>query len=86
MRDEQREGIGNHLFGCDVCQEVCPWNASAPLANAQWPSRPALSLLKLAELAESGDKELDELIAGTPLTRAGVKGLRRNLEVSTSFL
>jgi epoxyqueuosine reductase QueG len=68
-----------------VCQEVCPWNASAPPANNHWPSRPALSLLKLAELAASSDKELDELIAGTPLTRAGVKSLRRNLEVSASL-
>jgi epoxyqueuosine reductase len=79
--DEHREGIGNHLFGCDVCQEVCPWNAAAPHANAQWPSRPALSLLKLAELAETSDEELSGMIAGTPLMRAGVKSLRRNLEV-----
>lgn len=80
--DEHREGIGNHLFGCDVCQEVCPWNASAPHANDQWPARPGLSALKLAELAESSDEELTSLIAGTPLVRAGVTGLRRNLEVS----
>jgi epoxyqueuosine reductase len=76
---EQRAGIGNHLFGCDICQEVCPWNARAPTANEKWPSRPALGFLKLAELADSSDEELAELIDGTPLTRAGVKGLRRVL-------
>ena len=80
--EEHREGIGNHLFGCDVCQEVCPWNAAAPHANDRWPARPGLSVLKLAELAESSDEELADLIAGTPLMRAGVTGLRRNLAVS----
>jgi epoxyqueuosine reductase len=82
MSDSERESIGNHLFGCDICQEVCPWNAMAATANDKWPSRPALSLLKLAELAESSDEELAELIDGTPLTRMGVKGLRRNLEIA----
>ena len=82
IRDEHREGIGNHLFGCDVCQEVCPWNAAAPHANDAWPSRPGLSVLKMAELAESSDEELTEMITGTPLMRAGVKSLRRNLEIS----
>jgi epoxyqueuosine reductase len=78
--DGLREAVGNHLFGCDICQEVCPWNAMAATANDRWPSRPALSLLKLAELAGRTEEELAGLIAGTPLTRAGVKGLRRNLE------
>jgi len=84
--EEHREGIGNHLFGCDVCQEVCPWNAAAPHANDRWPARPGLSVLKLAELAESSDEELTDLIAGTPLMRAGVTGLRRNLELSRTRL
>src|SRR4029453_673034 len=70
--EEHREGIGNHVFGCDVCQEVCPWNAAAPHANDQWPARPGLSVLKLAELAESSDEDLAEMIAATPLMRAGV--------------
>jgi epoxyqueuosine reductase len=77
--DEHRRAVGNHLFGCDICQEVCPWNAVAATANSQWPSRPALSLLKLDELSNRSDEELGDLIGGTPLMRAGVKGLRRNL-------
>ena len=82
IRDEQREGIGNRLFGCDVCQEVCPWNAVAPGANDAWPSRPWLSVLKMTEMAAMSDAALGELIDGTPLSRAGVKGLRRNLASS----
>jgi epoxyqueuosine reductase len=78
--DGLRDGVGHHLFGCDICQEVCPWNAMAPPANEEWPARNGLSLLKMAELSAMSDEQMDQLIAGTPLTRAGVKGLRRNLD------
>jgi epoxyqueuosine reductase len=82
LSEEHRDGIGNHLFGCDICQEVCPWNAVAPQAGEAWPARPALSILKFADLVERSDEELSKLIAGTPLTRAGVTGLRRNLRAT----
>jgi epoxyqueuosine reductase len=82
MSDSQRESIGNHLFGCDICQEVCPWNAMAATANDKWPVRHELSLLKIADLSRRSDEELARMIEGTPLTRAGVKGLRRNLAVA----
>jgi epoxyqueuosine reductase len=80
--EERRAGIGRHIFGCDICQEVCPWNAIAARANDKWPSRSWLSQPKLVELSERGDEQLAELIDGTPLTRAGVKGLRRNIAVA----
>jgi epoxyqueuosine reductase len=82
--EEHRKGIGRHIFGCDICQEVCPWNAMAARANGRWPSRGALGRLRLEELSADGDEALAELIDGTPLTRAGVKGLRRNLAVALS--
>jgi epoxyqueuosine reductase len=82
--EEHRKGIGRHIFGCDICQEVCPWNAMAARANDKWRSRGAFGLLKLEELSAAKDEALAELIDGTPLTRAGVKGLRRNLAVALS--
>jgi epoxyqueuosine reductase len=82
--EEHRKGIGSHIFGCDICQEVCPWNAMAARANDKWPSRSALGGLRLEALSADGDDALAELIDGTPLTRAGVKGLRRNLAVALS--
>jgi epoxyqueuosine reductase len=84
--EEQRRGIGRHIFGCDICQEVCPWNAMAAKANDKWSTLGALSRLKLEELATGTDEALAELIDGTPLTRAGVKGLRRNVAVALSNL
>jgi epoxyqueuosine reductase len=80
---EHRDAIGNHVFGCDVCQEVCPWNGGPiPKANASWSSREDLYLPSLLDLWRRSDHSLGEFIGTTPLTRAGVKGLRRNLAVA----
>ena len=80
---EHRDRIGNHLFGCDICQEVCPWNG-APVAtsDSSWSSREGLNLASLTELWQRSDHELEDFIGRTPMTRAGVKGLRRNLAVA----
>ena len=75
-----RRALGHHVFGCDICQEVCPWNAAATQANSRWPARNHLGALKLTDLCEMSDDSLAALIDGTPLTRAGVKGLRRNAD------
>jgi epoxyqueuosine reductase len=78
-----REGLGNHIFGCDVCQEVCPWNgAPRATSDAVWSSREDLSAPRLIDLWRCDDAGLAGAIAGTPLTRAGVQGLRRNLAVA----
>ena len=78
-----RAAIGNHLFGCDICQEVCPWNGSPiPTSDPSWSSREDLSLTSLMSLWRRGDEELGQFIGTTPMTRAGVAGLRRNLAVA----
>ena len=81
--ETQRAAIGNHLFGCDVCQEVCPWNASpVNTADPTWSSRQDLNLAGLIDLWRRTDEELAEFVGDTAMTRAGVKGLRRNLAVA----
>jgi epoxyqueuosine reductase len=80
---EHRDAIGNHVFGCDICQEVCPWNGGPiPKANASWPSREDLNLPSLFDLWRRSDEELTDFIGTTPMTRTGVRGLRRNLAVA----
>ena len=81
--ERHRAAIGNHLFGCDVCQEVCPWNASpVNVANPSWSSREELNVMSLIDLWRRTDEELAAFIGDTAMSRAGVRGLRRNLAVA----
>jgi epoxyqueuosine reductase len=81
--EDQRHAIGNHIFGCDICQEVCPWNAAPVIAPAgHSSSREEFTSPSLIDLWRKTDQELAEFIDHTPLTRAGVRGLRRNLAVA----
>jgi epoxyqueuosine reductase len=83
MPEPLRERIGNHIFGCDICQEVCPWNA-APVrtTDPSWSSRSDVNIQSLIDLWRRSDAELAAFIGDTAMTRAGVRGLRRNLAVA----
>lgn len=80
-----RTAIGNRVFGCDICQEVCPWNAkfSAPRSDVAYAPRPGFDgepLVRLAErlLGMSG-KRFRREFAGSAATRPGRNGLLRNV-------
>jgi epoxyqueuosine reductase len=78
-----REALGNHVYGCDVCQEVCPYNLSPPRsADEPWQARRAFDLPRLVELWRTPDAELRRSMKGSAMTRARVAGLRRNLAVA----
>ncbi len=79
--EQHRHKIGNHVFGCDICQEVCPWNHRAPIARdpAFAPVAFAPPLEKLAALTE---EEFRELFGSTPVTRAHYRGFLRNVAVA----
>ena len=80
---ERAEGIGSHVYGCDVCQEVCPWNAAAPVStDPAWQPRPAWRLASLVDLAAMSDEALRAALQGSPMKRAKLEGLRRNIEVA----
>jgi epoxyqueuosine reductase len=70
--------IGNHVFGCDICQDVCPWNRDAPVtADPAFAARiVAPPLERLAALTE---EEFRELFRGTPVLRARYTGFLRNV-------
>jgi epoxyqueuosine reductase len=80
--EADREGIGQHLYGCDICQDVCPWNRRAPVSlNEEFQPRDGLFWPEIEELLGKDEASWKELIRGTAMRRAKVKGLLRNLMV-----
>jgi epoxyqueuosine reductase len=80
-----RDRLGEHAYGCDICQEVCPWNLAPTVARsteAPWQPRPGLDAPRLLDLWRRSDDELRALLKGSAMKRAGVRRLRRNLAVA----
>ena len=77
--EDLRAGMGRHVFGCDICQDVCPWNRKAPASSApEFEPRPGLLNPALAGLAEISAEEFQKVFRGSPIRRAKRSGLRRN--------
>jgi epoxyqueuosine reductase len=77
--EELRPGIGDWLFGCDVCQEVCPWNRKAPAGHdPAFAARPELERIDPAELLGMSEEEFRDRFRGTALMRTKRRGLLRN--------
>jgi len=77
--EKQRSQIGQHAWGCDICQDVCPWNLAASVTRDpvwQGPQRHGLSA---SELWERSDDELHAMIRGSAMTYVPLSRLRRNL-------
>ncbi len=80
---EHRESIAGHAYGCDVCQDVCPWNhAAARSDDPAWLPRAGLDAPPLLDLWRRPDDELRALLKGSAMKRAGIRRLRRNLAVA----
>jgi len=83
VAESQRRGIGSHVYGCDICQEVCPWNATAPRSNdPAWQPRAAWDRVDLLTLAQRTDAELEDGLHGSAMQRAKARGLRRNVAIA----
>jgi epoxyqueuosine reductase len=81
--DELRSGMGRHIFGCDICQDVCPWNRKAPASNAaEFQARPESVTPALDWLAEISAEEFRQAFRGSPVKRAKRTGVRRNAVIA----
>lgn len=81
--EELRAGIGRQVFGCDICQDVCPWNRRAPLTNAaEFAARPQFVNPELEWLARLNPEAFRAVFRGTPVKRAKHQGLLRNVAIA----
>jgi epoxyqueuosine reductase len=76
-----RDGVGNHVFGCDICQDVCPWNRRAEFTEdeAFAAQHFAPPLERMAALSES---EFRDMFRESPVERARYRGFLRNVAVA----
>jgi epoxyqueuosine reductase len=77
------EGMGRQVFGCDICQDVCPWNRKAPIgADPELEPRAELVNPALEALAALDEQSFERAFNGSPVRRTGFAGLKRNIAIA----
>jgi epoxyqueuosine reductase len=85
--DDLQSSLAGRVFGCDICQDVCPWNRRAPAAAAgTWQPRESLAYPKLIDLCRLSDEAWRTLIRGSAMRRAGLRRIRRSLACAAGAL
>ncbi len=80
---ELREGIGNHVYGCDDCLSACPWNkfAAAGRANLAFAARAELAAPQVGDLLALDDASFRQVFSGSPIKRIGRDRMVRNAAI-----
>lgn len=73
--------LANHLFGCDICQDVCPWNRRAP-STTEAAFAPTTYAPPLQEMAELSETDFQRLFRKSPVWRAKYEGFLRNVAIA----
>jgi len=77
------EGMGRQIFGCDICQDVCPWNRKAPVGtDANLEPRAELVNPALEALAALDEPSFERMFNGSPVRRSGFAAFRRNIAIA----
>ncbi len=83
---ELRSGIGQQIFGCDICQDVCPWNRKSgnapPTSLPEFQPKEGLYYPELRALAQMDEESYRQAFRGSPVKRAKYAGLRRNVAIA----
>lgn len=79
---ELRSGVGEWLFGCDLCQDVCPWNRKAPQSDeVAFQPQPDLQPADCVAILQMNREQFQQRFSRSPLGRPGFDGLRRNAAI-----
>ncbi len=79
--DEEKSMLGEWLFGCDICQDVCPWNRfSKPTAIPEFQPKPDVQRLSADDILDLTKSSFQRIFGETPLFRTGLRRLQRNAE------
>ncbi len=85
LPEELRRGIGNRIFGCDDCLDICPYNHQAtPTSEPGFQPSPITTAPDLRDLADMDEPTFKTTFAQSPITRAKYSGFRRNLSWALS--
>ena len=78
---EQEEMLGEWIYGCDICQDVCPWNErfARPAGELRYAPRPGMVDPDLDQLRESGEEAFLKATEGSAMRRPGWSGMLRNI-------
>jgi epoxyqueuosine reductase len=79
--EEFHKAIGDRLFGCDVCLDVCPFGKDSPDMSSEWGSLEAWQDYSLPDLLAMEDEAFQKAFQGNPLRRAGLAGIQRNAKI-----
>ncbi len=81
--EARRSDLGTHVYGCDICQDVCPYNAApARSDDPAWRPAPDLDQPRLSALWRQSDERVGALLERSAMSRTGLTGFRRNLAVA----
>jgi len=83
IADDLRPGMGEWVFGCDICQDVCPWNRHAPVTDEPaFQPRHGEATLSLAEMLTLDEAGFRRRFKGSPILRAKRRGLARSAAIA----
>ena len=83
ITEEIRRSLGGRIFGCDTCQDVCPYNRFAkPTAETQFHPHPGLLKMRKKDWIDLAPERFDELFKGTSVEERGYERLMRNIEIA----